>query len=146
MGAPAKNNAKAKESRPALAQLEAAGIDRVCEMIRNGELMSEIAASLGVSKSSLTEWIQADGERSARARASRALTAQHWDEKAEAEIARATDPFEISRAKELAHHYRWRASKIAPTEYGEKIGVEHSGTVQLADALEAARKRVKGDE
>lgn len=32
---------------------------------------------------------------------------------------------------------KWNSGK-----YGNKVGVEHSGTVQLADALEAARKRM----
>lgn len=40
---------------------------------------------------------------------------------------------------------KWMAGKLAPKKYGEKIGVEHSGSIELANALEAARKRVSGD-
>jgi hypothetical protein len=40
--------------------------------------------------------------------------------------------------------YRWRSSKIAPQEYGERL--QHSGSINvnvgLADRLEAARKRL----
>ena len=44
-----------------------------------------------------------------------------YDELAQAGIETARDPFELARAKEMAHHYRWRASKVNPGEYGEKL-------------------------
>lgn len=57
--------------------------------------------------------------------------ALHWDERAEAAISAASDEFELRKAKEISHHYRWRASKIAPKDYGDKQQVEHSGKVGL---------------
>lgn len=118
------------------------GIDAVCEAIADGSSMTALAADLGVSFGTLSNWIAAEDERSARVREVRRETARLWDEKAESDIRAATDPFELSRAKELAFHYRWRSSKIAPADYGDKTAVEHSGSVNLTNALDAIADRV----
>jgi hypothetical protein len=105
--------------------------DNIIAMIEDGKTLSFIAESCGKNRSILTRWIQEDEQRSARAREARASASQAWDEKAEQEIEDARDPFELAKAKEKAHHYRWRASKVAPKEYGDKQQVEHSGTLTL---------------
>ena len=109
------------------------GIDAICADIADGKSMADIAKAADVSFGSVITWLQADPERSARAREAREKTARMWDEKAEDEIRMAGDPFELSKAKELSHHYRWRASKIAPKEYGDKTQVtgEGGGPVQV---------------
>ena len=89
--------------------------------------MKELSRRIGVSIGSLITWIASDPERSARAREARINAARIWDEKAIDAIESANDPFELSRAKEIAHHYRWRASKAAPKDYGEKTTTEHTG-------------------
>ena len=48
------------------------------------------------------------------------MAARVWDDRAEAVLRDASDLFELAKAKELAHHYRWRASKIAPRDYGDR--------------------------
>ena len=110
-------------SRGATAQaaLDEYGLDAVCEAIVTGGTLTFVAADAGVSLTSLLTWIAADSERSARVREARATTGKLWDEKAETEIREATDEFGLKKAKELAHHYRWRASKISCKEYGDKI-------------------------
>ena len=107
------------------------GIDEVCAQIVSGASMTAIAAKIGVSFGSLSAWLDADPERSARARDARRSTAKLWDETAAQTILDAKDPFELARAKELAFHYRWRSSKIAPAEYGDKVAVEHTGEMAL---------------
>lgn len=111
--------------------MEAAGIEAICSRIANGETYTAIAKGLVVSVGKLSEWISGDKERSARANEARRMAAKVWDEKAEQELRSAPDPFELTRARELASHYRWRASKIAPHEYGDKQQVEHSGSMTL---------------
>ena len=108
-------------------KIEAIGIDGVCARILDGMSMTAIAEEVGTSSGGLVQWIAADPERSARAREARAEAAKLWDEKATQTIEEARDPFELAKAKELAHHYRWRASKIAPKDYGDKITAEHTG-------------------
>jgi len=95
-------------------------IDQVCQMLEEAHTQREIAAKFKVAPSSLTRWL-ADPQRSARAKDSRAAAAVLWDERAQEGIESAADPFELAKAKELAHHYRWRASKIAPKVYGDKL-------------------------
>src|SRR5690242_259938 len=130
----------------AMQKLDAIGIDSICEKIADGKSLTAIAREADVGIGSLSTWLAADSDRSARAREARADTARLWDERAEEEIRAATDPLELGIARELAHHYRWRAAKIAPKEYGERQHVEHSGQIELASALEAARARVKSTE
>ena len=101
--------------------------DQVIEAIENGTTLTAISLLVGKNKSMLTRWLMADEQRFARTNAARILAASAWDELAEHEIKQAQDPFELTRARELAHHYRWRASKIAPKEYGDKMETTHVG-------------------
>jgi hypothetical protein len=127
-----KPNVKSEEKAPenrmsARERLDAFGIDALVEAILSPMPQHEIAKAIGVSPGSLVAWIAADPERLARAREARAQTALMWDDKATAVIEEAQDQFELAKAKELAHHYRWRAAKIAPREYGDKIDLNHGG-------------------
>lgn len=100
------------------------GISRLCEAIIDRKSLTDIAAEAGASLTRLLVWIDADPVRSARVREARTATAKLWDEKAESRIDLAKDEFELKKAKELAHHYRWRAAKIASKEYGDKVSVD----------------------
>ena len=115
----------------ARAKLEEYGTDSLCQDIADTMTLTAIAKKIKVSIGSLLTWIDADPERSARVREVRISTAKLWDEKAEDGIANAPDEFELKRAKEMAHHYRWRAAKIAPKDYGDKIQTEHSGSIDV---------------
>jgi hypothetical protein len=58
-------------------------------------------------------------------------------------FAQASDAFELAKAKELAHHYRWRASKIAPKLYGDRLQVEGKFTVDWAQVCQESVKKYK---
>jgi len=123
--APAK---KPTAKKPSIAErIEAIGINDICSLFADGMTHTAIAAKAGVSHGNLSEWLAADPDRSARAREARTHAARVWDEKALEAIEQAEDPFQLQRARELAQHYRWRASKTAPKEYGDKITNEHTG-------------------
>jgi hypothetical protein len=47
----------------------------------------------------------------------------------------------VHRAKLRVEARKWLMMKIAPKRYGEKLGIEHSGTVNLAQKLKARRER-----
>jgi hypothetical protein len=104
-------------------RLDAFGLDAICDELRSGTTITKLAELAGVSAGSVLTWFDVDAERSARVKDARRAAAVLWEEKAEQGIADAADPFELSKAKELAHHYRWRASKIAPREFGDKVAV-----------------------
>ena len=124
--APARE-AAAKKQPTISERIEAFGIEAVCERLSNGMTMTALAEEIGVTVGKLSQWIASDEEHSARAREARIHAARIWDEKALSVVEQALDPFELARAKELAHHYRWRASKTAPKEYGDKVTQEHTG-------------------
>lgn len=113
----------AKAEPRAADKLDAAGIDALCDAIVSGTSMTEYAVQLGVSIGSLINWIEGDSERSARVREARRQSARTYDDKALAELEDAKNAFGLAKAREKAQHYRWRASKIAPKEYGEKLAV-----------------------
>lgn len=133
---------KNKGGRPPVVRdaLEEFGVDALCSAISERETLTAIAERVGVSLGSLLAWIEAVPDRSARVREARQAMARVWDERAEVEIREATDDLGLRKAKELAHHYRWRASKVSK-EYGDRvthagdpeapIGLEHSGAIAL---------------
>lgn len=121
---PAKTTAKPLTAED---RMNAYGEDAVISALSDGKTMTAIALEVGVTVGQLSVWLSKEDERSARAREARSYAARLWDERAEEIIYQATDPFELNRAKELAHHYRWRAAKIAPRDYGDKVTNEHTG-------------------
>lgn len=120
---------------PAFDKLDAFGIEAVCDHILNGVTLLDISKTVGVDLSALIRWLDADLHRSARAREARIKAAFVWDEMAVQELRNAQrDPVEMTRAREIASHYRWRASKIAPKQYGDKVqhtGEDGSGPVRV---------------
>lgn len=124
--------------------------DKIIDDISNGIALTNIAGFIGISPGNLSDWIARNEECSARAREARVYAARIWDEKAVSEIEMATDPFTLSRAKELAHHYRWRASKTAPKDYGDKVVNEHTGAnggaIQVASTVTFVRPAAVKDE
>ena len=127
VAASARAKVQTKKQPTITERIEAFGIEAVCDRLSNGVTMTAIAEEIGVTVGKLSQWIASDEEHSARAREARIHAARIWDEKALSVIEQALDPFELQRAKELAHHYRWRASKTAPKDYGDKVTQEHTG-------------------
>lgn len=117
------------KASPARSRVDRIGLDDLCRMIADGMTMTAIAKKLGVSFGTLSNWIAADAERSARVREVRSATARLWDEMAVDRLERAKSPFQLAKAKEIAFHYRWRSSKIAPADYGDKVDVNHAGEI-----------------
>lgn len=107
--------------------LDSYGLTQLCSAIMDGKSLTFIADEAGSSLTRLLAWIGADAERSARVREARQAMAKVWDEKAEQRIESALDEFGLKKAKELAHHYRWRSAKVSPLEYGDKVSLEHAG-------------------
>jgi transcriptional regulator with XRE-family HTH domain len=117
------------------------GLDEaaILARIENGESIAAIAASLGADRSTLSRWLNAEEHRSARAREARQAAAAAYDEQAEQELRAATDLFQLAKARELAQHLRWRASKINPKAYGDRLEVEPA---EKPETLAQAIKRL----
>lgn len=111
-------------------------LDDVCERIAAGETYTAIAADYGKTHGALSLWLAAETNRSARAREAAGYAARVWDEEAEAGIRAATDVLTLGKARELAQHLRWRASKLSPT-YADRSKVEVGGALGVFDAAQA---------
>jgi hypothetical protein len=53
---------------------------------------------------------------------------------------------DVDRAKLQVDTRKWLLSKLAPKRYGDLLHLQHSGSIDLASELEAARKRAKSDD
>jgi hypothetical protein len=115
--------------------LDAVGIDQVCTWILEGRPMYAIAAEIGVSDGAFYKWFEADSERSARVKEARVKAGTSYVDKAERVIAEALEPFGLAKAKELAHHYRWKAKAVNPAQWGDKQQVDLNAKIDLGDAL-----------
>jgi len=109
--------------------IDALGVDDLCDRLCSGESQRSIAESLGIGIATLSRWIASEPERSARVREARIAAARTFDEMAEAELRTAADPFQLAKARELASHYRWKASKSNPREYGDKLEIDQKTTL-----------------
>lgn len=123
--------------------LDAFGLEQLCDRLVSGETQTAIAKSLKVTKGSLSRWISLDADRQARVHQARIEAAQAFDDLAEEAIKKARGKDGIAKARELAHHYRWRASKANPREYGEKLQVDQQTTVINLSDDEIVRRRQK---
>lgn len=123
--------------------LNAFGLEALCDRLVAGETQTAICKSLGVMRGSLSRWVSLDAERQARVREARIEAAQAFDDLAEAAIKSARGKDGIAKARELAHHYRWRASKANPREYGEKLEIEQNTTIINLSDEEIARRAAK---
>lgn len=119
-------------ARPASDKIEAYGMDRICKELKAGDDFYIIAKRIKVDNTTLLDWVHSDIPRSARARAARAAAAAAYDELANAGIKSARNSFQLAKAKEVAHHLRWRASRLNQREYGDKMSLD--GTFSVKDA------------
>ena len=128
--APKKKAVPAPKVEPtAEERLDAIGIEWVCDQICACNTQTAIANTLQVGIATLCRWIASDLERSARVREARIAAARTFDDMAEQALMDAKDPFGLAKARELASHYRWKASKFSPREFGEKIEIENRTTI-----------------
>ncbi len=123
---------------PTEAKIVKYGIDRICDEITSGHSTDQICIAIGVSRGAIAAWY-AKPEQQTRIQEARRLSAAHWDELAEATIkAAGTDKGSIAKARELANHYRWRASKLNPAFYGDKITADVNATYTIRDLVRSS--------
>lgn len=108
----------------------AAQMDYVEQSISNGTTITKTCTSLGSNLSSLWNFLNhADNsDFSARIKAAMVKSAASFAEKGleVLEQAKGGNMAEMSRAREIAQHYRWMAGKRNPREYGEKVQIDQT--------------------
>lgn len=111
-------------------------------MLIDGYGYREIAQMVKIPLSTLHDFLNKP-EHSARAREALEYSASSYSELAE-QVLKDVRPDDtqvsMSRARELAQHYRWKASKRAPKIYGDKIGVD----IDLSDNAVTLTKKIIG--
>jgi len=102
-------------------------LDEIIEMLIDGDSYRVVAKKLNVPLSTLHDYTS-KSEHSARVREALLYSASTFDDKAEQVLKDAdSNLVEVQRARELAQHYRWKASKRAPKIYGDKLDVTSDG-------------------
>lgn len=99
-------------------------IDSLVEDIIEGLTYRDMAKKYGCALSTIHAHLSKP-EHSARANEARQISADGYADMAEQVLKEApADKFELQRARELAHHYRWKAAKRNPKTYSEKVQQE----------------------
>jgi transposase len=117
-------------------------LDTIIELILEGYSYRKIAERLEVPLTTLHDYTS-KGEHSARAREALEYSAQTFDDKAEEVLINAKSNLtEVQRARELAQHYRWKASKRNPKRFGDKLdtNLNHSGSIEIKAEFGAEKK------
>ena len=105
-------------------------IEEAISLILDGYTDKDIAKHFGInSRSTVTKFLNKSNH-SARVREARIDSADAIADKAE-EVLRDlkpdSTPAEVSRARELAQHYRWLSKVRKPKVYGDKVDVTTDG-------------------
>lgn len=102
-------------------------INKVVSLIHDGLTYRKIAEELKMPLSTLFDSIN-NSEHSARVKEALKQSADTYADKAEEVLKEAKGTLvEIQRARELAQHYRWKASKRRPKDYGDKMDLTTDG-------------------
>lgn len=104
-------------------------IEDAIQMIIDGKTFREIAVEFGFTVGALHKYLN-KSEHSARVAEALMISAASYADKAEEvlqDITKDSNTVEMARARELAQHYRWKASKRNPRSYGDKVDVTSNG-------------------
>lgn len=118
--------------------------DEVIEMILCAKSYNDIQKRFGVSHDAISRFIS-ESEYSPRAKEAQKKSADLIAEKAEnilLQLEKGNDTAEITRARELAYHYRWLAAKKNPATYSERVQQD----VKISQQDEFVLKKPKSKE
>lgn len=131
----------------------------ICKRLAAGESLLAICKADDMPwRNSVLRYVDAnEGERDkyARARddgldvlAEQLLEISDHTEEGQTTVDKPLTGIEITKRDMIEHRRlkvdtrKWYLSKLAPKRYGDRIAVEHSGTVSIEERLRAGRKRV----
>jgi hypothetical protein len=101
----------------------------ICDELTEGRSLRQICASEGFpNRQSVLNWLAANEGFSAKYARAREQQADLMDDKI-IEAAEACDEDNYQSTKVKIGAYQWRASKLAPKKYGDKVENIHNGSV-----------------
>lgn len=99
-------------------------LDEILDLFAEGETFRGVARIVGVSTRTLNKFLTRK-ENIDQYHAVLQESSDSYASMAEETLLNAKgDKFELQRARELAYHYRWMASKRNPKKYGDKLDVD----------------------
>lgn len=113
----------------ALAPLKAADPKDVLNRVLNEESTKDIAASFGVTRSALNQWLLANAEEDWKA--AQVIRASKRKEEAEDEMDTATDALSLARARERLKAAQWDLERVCRRIYGQDQPPAHVNAVQI---------------
>jgi hypothetical protein len=115
-------------------------VESLCANIAGGMSVREACAEPGApSEPTVYRKMSADPEFAAKLSEARAAQ-QEREADVCVELADGATPEDWQVVKLRIWARQWRAAKLAPKKYGDKQQVEHSGAIDTAGAIIAARK------
>ena len=102
----------------------------VCGRLFKSDTQADICADLGVDPNVIWRWRQKYPQFDAEVTAAMVFRGESYADRADKvleDLPLDADTAAVSRARELANQYRWRASKAMPAHYGDRT--QHDVTV-----------------
>jgi hypothetical protein len=113
----------------ALAPLKEVNPDEVLRRVLNEESTKDIAASLGVTRSALNQWLLNTAEE--KWKAAQVIRAHKRKEEAEDEMDTATDALSLARARERLKAAQWDLERVCRRIYGQDVTPDQLGRVSI---------------
>jgi transcriptional regulator with XRE-family HTH domain len=129
---------------PAQDKIAAVGLSAIAARIEAGSTQRELAREIGVDVQTLNQWLHADPQRSARTRDALAASAEALADRGHQAIEDAAPTMaEVTRARMLDQHWRWRAAIRNPayrerTDSTLQVTTAHTHTLTLAQLEQIA--------
>ncbi len=116
---------KREAGRPSIYSNKVAQL--ICDHLAEGESLRRICAGPGMpDRLTVMRWQANNGEFATKCARARAWQADLMDDLI-LDIADACTPETAAADRVKISAYQWRASKLAPKKYGDKIAMEHTG-------------------
>lgn len=101
--------------------------DAICERLIDGESLVKICADESMpNRSTVMRWMQADEAFATKCARARVLQSDLMDDMI-LDCAKACTPETAAADRVKISAYQWRASKLEPKKYGDKIEQTHQG-------------------
>lgn len=105
--------------------------ERILAGLIDGMSMVQVCAQEGMpNRRTVMRWMEADEGFASRCARAREMQADFMDDKI-IELIETVTPENATAARVKLAALQWRASKLAPKKYGDKIEQVHSGGVEL---------------
>ncbi len=103
--------------------------DRICKRLASGESLRSVCSEDGMpSEATVRGWHVSDVEGfSAQYARAREAQAEHW---AQEIVDIADTETDAAKARNRIDARKWTASKLLPKRYGDRVELEHSGSIK----------------